>query len=497
MRKALVLTCLLLAVSLTAVCAAAIEIYGQRDQVMLTENVLYGDPSAAKGVTVDLHAHYADHLFWNTTCTFGEETAGDTDYSFSAQARRQQWPPIHGGITLYSDPLVGVDMSDDMDISGLEAAYRELLAEIEVGEEGNRTIFLKDYLDYYPLEILINLPGVDVNVQEWEIANEKSDTGLIPGTEAYVVTKLREYFRIPVLETEQYDIHIEKYSQSSIHSWGGGTAAAPESDRYNMSTRNTYTDDACYFTIESHSYNGNLVDLSLLPDGYGLYRLPYGKPRTDEKGVELCGVDVDALEMVYPLNPEIELLGLDVSADQTELLLHAVENGVYSMTVIDLATMETRQILKIADCPEGSAGWQLFNEGDFLLVTLSYTQRLALIDKDESGQYVLRHCWDKQPEELDTLPLAILSGKGYLNATVLDYDGKCLVMAEPLQNRRYELDDKLYKEEICGFLLAVYDESGLAYCGEYVSSLNTGRDLQRQYPFYCRNRDREDLAVTW
>lgn len=490
MRKAMVLTFLLLTVTLTAVCVTAAGVYEQRDQLVLTENAVYGDIAAAEGLTVELHAHYANHLFWDTTCTFGQETTVETEYSFSAQARRQEWPPDHGGVDLVANPMVGVDITDEGETTGLEVAYRELLEDTEECEEGNRTIYLKDYMDYYPLEVIIGLPGVDVNLQVWEIVND--DDGAIPGTAAYVVMKLREYFRIPVMEDEQYDIHVQKSSQHGVYSWGGGTASTESSDFYRMGTYNAYTADACYFTIETHSRDGKLVDLGLLPEGYGIYRLPYEDPHKDENGVELCGVDVDALEMVYSLDPNIELLCLDVSADQTELMLHALEENGYYMTVIDLTTMETLQRLKIADRPVGGGGWQLFNEGDFLMVTLFDTKKLAVIDRDDSGQYVLRYVWDKTPEELESLPLSIMSNK-----TALGYDGDRMVLVAPLEKREHLLDGNFYREPVCGFVMAVYGPSGLAYCGEYVSSLNTGRNLENILALYCRNRDYDSLAVTW
>ena len=69
-------------------------------------------------------------------------------------------------------------------------------------------------------------------------------------------------------------------------------------------------------------------------------------------------------------------------------------------------------------------------------------------------------------------------------------------MAGPLQRREYLIDGTVYRKEVTGFGVAVYAAEGMAYCGEYVSSLNTGRDLN-SLGGNCQNLDYDALAVTW
>jgi hypothetical protein len=72
---------------------------------------------------------------------------------------------------------------------------------------------------------------------------------------------------------------------------------------------------------------------------------------------------------------------------------------------------------------------------------------------------------------------------------VMDYDGRRLVVAGFLEDgpRRYPS---------CDFYLAVYDKSGLAYYGEYASSLSTGHAPKKYYD-RCLPVDYEPITVCW
>ena len=71
MRKATIAMLLLLVISIGGVCVAAAGVHAPYDQVLLTENIIYGDPSAANGLEVQAHVTWDDHLFWDTTLLTG------------------------------------------------------------------------------------------------------------------------------------------------------------------------------------------------------------------------------------------------------------------------------------------------------------------------------------------------------------------------------------------------------------------------------------------
>jgi hypothetical protein len=69
------------------------------------------------------------------------------------------------------------------------------------------------------------------------------------------------------------------------------------------------------------------------------------------------------------------------------------------------------------------------------------------------------------------------------------YDGRRLAVSGLLINETGQF-------ETCGFNLAVYDETGLLYCGEYASSLDTGGETDR-YSDRCVPDDYTPLALSW
>ena len=475
MRKAAILLTVLLALSVGGACVAASGVYEAHDRVALTETVVYGDRAAADGLTVERRTKYSSRIFWDTTCTMDAEQTAETEYTFSASPASETRPATYNGVSLYDDLSAGMSFDPDFaePATGLEVAYQELFDSIGPGEEKSAVIYLKDYLDYYPIYVELDFPGTSCSTDR----SVTLDGASAPGTELYAMAKLRDYFKIPVLEDERISISIGRNVNGKVRSSGSGTNA----DSFYLQTYNVLTDDACYFTINTHNSGGLVVDTGEIPGGYGIYRLPYEEDRHDESGQKVCGVDVDALEMVYPLDPEIELLSLSVNEEQTRLLLYAEEDGAYVLTVIDLETMDTLQKLKIADRTENS-WWERYDEGDFTVIRLS--EKLALITVTDSGDYVLQFVCDVTPDGGPEF--------WYLDAD-WDFDGERLAFASTLEEMK---EDWGWSRATCGFCLGVYDASGLLYFGEYRSSLDTGEDATYD-SFYCRGCYYDPVAVRW
>lgn len=454
MRKAAILTALLLVLSIGGVCVAALGVYEARDQVVLTETVVYGDRAVANGLTVELNITCADHLFWDTTCTLDAQIQTRTEYSFSALEVSKLRPRVYSGISL--DATLGSEL-----------AKLALYNSLEPGEEKSAVIYLKDYMDYYPISVSVNLPGITQSIEgsdvpDWDLSTRTSYDALL---------KIRDYFKIPVLEEECYKISVWKGEGNNGSHYSSRADSSSESDYFSMKTFSVPTGDACYFTFDAHTWNGKLVDLHEIPGGYGIYRLPY---QADE-------VDADALEMVYPLDPETKPLGLFANEDQTRLLLHAVENGKYILTVIDLDDMTTLQKLEIAEWPKDQ-GWRLYSGDGCMAVLLSREEELAVIAETDDGDYELWYMGDAWSDELGGFP--------FQWEPVLAFDGERLAFIGFLSD---EYGNHYYYT--CDFALAVYEPSGLEYYGEYGNSLDTGKDVSSNYR--CRGRDYDSLTVSW
>lgn len=458
MRKALVLTVSLFLLSIVGLTAAHISINPARDKVVLTEHVIYGDKSAAKGLTAHLSVHQNYQLYWDTSYHIGDEAVTDTDFSFSAVQKSND---------SYSETL-GMDLNSEMrfryingtedEASSLTLAFKELSDATPLGAAGEAVIDLKDYYDYYPISGNITLPDGAVRWRENDIYMYNTT---LDG--AYIAAALNDFFKIPVLDEHQLTIGIDKRdgdetSNSRSLSSTGSDAFYLLSDYGNS----VITDDAFYFTFDCHTETGELVDTSLIPGGFGIYCLPYS---TDKKG-NTTSIDVDELAMVYELNPEMVIYDFSLNADKTRLMLHAEEDGKYVFTVIDLADMSTVQKLEICDWPEDNY-FRLYN-GDGYFVTLFSGDKLAVVRITDSGEYEL--CYTTAVSEDDPR-----FGSTYSTTA---FDGERIALMD-----RYRLpyDENLTLEEhngpnrntSCAFTLAVYDSTGLLYAGNFTNNLDT------------------------
>ncbi len=478
MRKAAILLALLLALSVGGACFAASGVYAARDQVVLTETAVYGDRAAAQGLSVQRRTGYDGHLFWDTAYDLDTDPRTQTVYSFSASKVREERPHTYSAVDLQVDPEAGweFDFDSPEPPAGFGRAYWELYQAVAPGEEKSAVVDLKDYIDYYPLYVELDFPGTQCSTLWWEEADEPEPDA---GTQRYAIRKIQEFFRIPVLQGDRRSISVGRHENGNASHMGSST----EGDFFSMGTYSVLTGDACYFTFDAHSGSGRVVDTGEIPGGYGIYRLPYAHERHDASGQKICGVDADGLEMVYPLDPDIALKSLHVDPAQTRLLLYAVEEGKTVLTVIDLETMDTLQKLELAD---GDVGGTLYDEGDFLVAVLTGTEKqLAVISAGEDS-YTLEFVCDISPnEELDL----------WFGESAWEFDGERLAFAIPLEDAQ---GNWRWRYGPCGFCLGVYEQSGLVYCGEYRSSLDTGAEMNTNYyTYYCHSRDPDPLAISW
>ncbi|MCF2670385.1 hypothetical protein JQM60_04465 [Butyricicoccus pullicaecorum] len=444
MRKALALTLILTLLAGGGLCAAFYAVDRNRDTVELTVSPLAGDPSEAEGLSAVIHADYDRRLFWDTAFTAGQEGDAQTVFTFEPSRRRYTRE--------YGYPGVRIDgvlwpLGPESE-GGLGEAYRDLQAHTEPNAERTEIIRVADYYETYPLAVQLDFPNAYVRWEFWDI-DDTTDPRF--DAERHILQTFEDCFRIPVLPDEQYEISVRLDEKGEIVGSGGGSTAG---EAFIMETHSVLTDSACYFTFDAHAGEGTQMDTSLLTHGYGIYRLPYDKALTENGDVE--GILVDEMTNVFPLDPADVLLDFAQSPDGSRLLLHQVRNGAYVLTVIDLQTMTALQTLSVCDLPADSY-WIGVNRNEDFLAVLLPGQQLALLAQNADGTYDLRFL------------VPVWNGDGdapfYLEQnTAMAYDGKRLAAAPVVWNR---------EGADIRFCLTVYDETGLIYCGEYRSSLET------------------------
>lgn len=191
-----------------------------------------------------------------------------------------------------------------------ESYMKKLLADIPAGDREKRVkLHTKELLDYYILSGWISGEGdIDMNFNIL-CDSEGSDYELewAKNWKAW-----NDFFRIPVLDDEYYDVGLTKGSDGEIYETTDYGTAEGDDDFY-FNVQSCDTDEAAYFFFESHSMSGNVVDTSLIPGGYGIYRMPHGEK--DGKS------SIERLETVYPLDPNAYYQSISASPDGKKLFV--------------------------------------------------------------------------------------------------------------------------------------------------------------------------------
>lgn len=461
MKKALTLFIVLLLLSLGTFGYFFIEINKEKDNVTVTERTVYGDKSYAENIKVNFKSTYNNLLFWNTTHTIGNDESTKTDFTFSKNFIYEN-PIVEDYLDIFSSLIfsfhdyvrnenTGIKNAD---VSGLDLAYKELAEEAEPFVEISKLIKISDYCDYYPLAVNCNF-GNTGYASEDAVLKE-------------IVKSFEDFFKIPVLPSEARRISLIINDSGMIVS-GGSSAVFDELDSFNFSTYSAVTEKVCYLTFDNRTYYGELVDTSLIPGGYGIYRIPYSIK--DEVPV----FDFENLETVFKLDEEKTAVGLLLNHDKSKLHLITKEGTKAFLTVIDTNTHKELQKL------------ELYNY-EFMEVNISYTGKdLLLISCTE-------HIGDNAQDYMTVVTIdengrckklfTVKNNSFYYDVNYSDVklkDGK-LYISDKLLKRYKQVDpngNEYYYDQICsGFSLGIYDKTGMLFHGEYETSLNTGDNMR-------------------
>lgn len=481
MKKIVAIVVLLSLLSVGSFIAIGSSVSQEKENVTIKENIIYGDKLYAEGATVFTRAHYDQRLFWDTAYTIGNTPKCSTEYEFRYSPRFEYGERKHQGLTLDVDFKYGFDTTVPIEEStGLQKAYRELYDATKPGEKGVKKIRLQDYYTYYPIRVNIDLPGVLWQGNDYENLSYDEFKN-----ERIVWDKFNEFFKIPIPENlPEFEISITKDS----HGNGAGVGSSGHDYDYYLNTQTVYTENQVFFSI-GNTISGKeddeekYVDTSLIPGGYGIYSFTYknvrnatntqGNNTTFYPGYE-TGVEQDTLAMVFSLEQHAEVIYMTLSNDESKLLVFTKEEGITYLTIIEIASMNELQKLKITE-----ANQYLFYENDNCIV-LNGWDYISVIEKQENGLCKLAFTVSRMKEINDSN-----HQKGV--ATTMAFDGKKLIMVDRTAEKTYGA------LELCGFSVAVYNNSGLVYYAEYESSLSASADTN-DYAFNCLP---VEYAVSW
>lgn len=466
MRKSLILTVLLLVFAAGSLGYAHSAVDQSKAAVVIDETVLHGDKAAAEGIMVDLSIHCDYRLFWNTRYTIGEPLQISTEFTFSPTQNRPEVTRTSFYFWLDNFFGGGYGISGTVNVAAEVKPIQDVASRTQPGEEHTEIVHLRDYYEFYPLRGELERRKESGNTKASRVYRYDTEDAL---------RLINDYFKIPVDPRHKLEISIEKDAAGTVRH----VRVLPVRDsRARIVTESAMTDKHCFFTISPYGVDGELLDTSHIPGGYGIYRMPL--PREGAGGPTL---DADELQTVFPLDAErARVVGLQTSADESKLLLVTIEEGSYMLTVIDAQSMEQLQQLEMLNVgknisPDNTEFRRLCVYDEFI-VAIRSDGRFALLALDAQGNYEVRLTGDlSEQEEL---------GYVFSYELQMDYDGEKLVMAA-FQDGWYQ------PRNYCSFYLAVYDDGGLAYAGHYQHNLD--KSWMNNHTLNCRPA--VPLAVTW
>lgn len=474
MRKALVLFITLLVLVSGCFFAAHDAVNSQKEQVTWREETIYGDKAAVEGLRVTTQNSFDRSLLWNSTGVLGESLEPKTNFYFSNQNHDSPYSVSYRGIDMFVGyTLYGLENTDWLTEDGKEQMariqefYDKCREETPDGTEQTYTLDVTEYLDCYPLDGWLDLPGYASG--GW--SDTRGDAGL-----QELGRTLNEYFQIPILGTYQIDFAIDK-NYDRVSSSSGVTAD------YTPEFSGVVTEDACYFTFNTVASEGVYADCSLIPGGYGIYSFTYS-----EEGDPV--VDLSSLSTVYSLDPTEMYQGLSVSADERQLLLHTRDEESIYLTVIDIATMTCLQKLELAKADDGYYYWPRVEDEFIATVRYHYEPETEplLIFHVRQNDGTFRHVFTVP---LNTAEFNMWQVLG-LDDCKLAYNGEYLVIA---QNAFRSEEEKGYYADTCDFYIAAYAQEGMAYAGRYHVSLTDVNDSNMAFP--CTPFGYYPLRISW
>ncbi len=454
MRKSLLLTILLLVLAAGFFYDAADWVAQGKDAVAIEETVLYGDKAAAEGLVVDSFVQCDYRLFWHTRYQVGAVPACDTDFRFSQTEDRSSSEYPYRGI-YFTSVFEGFGVSGSLDMTEESLLLQDVASRTLPGEEHTEVVSVGAYYQYYPIRVDFDRPcgfAVNEDIQK-----------LFAG-----------YFQFPVLANHRITVTVGKNEAGEVYQLQQDSFA---DSGVSLDGSSVATEDACFFTVcYTAIADGMLLDTGAIPGGYGIYRFP-----VDKESEETRVLTKDDLQTVYAVDPaQVRIISLQLSLDQSKLLLVTLEEGLYQLTVLDAATATPLQKLPLLPAVTDVVFDRLVLADDFIVAFWS-DGRFALLSADEAGRYQVGFNGDlRAREDLHYLFSGTLG---------MDFHDGRLAMA-------VFADGWYSAQEYCSFYLVVYDKTGLLYEGKYGHSLDKS-PVADNYAYTCRPVDDTPLAVTW
>lgn len=463
MRKSLILFLCLLLLMIGGLGAAAVTVKQQETAVRTEQFCYYGDPAYAEGISVHERVRSLNRMFWDIDMTLGAEPTATAEFEVTKSDVYEEYYGESAVITLAA--LEGLSLYNPENfLTELEKLLLKLIEELPNGQESTLTVNLGDYFDYYPIGTQLWSSTSTLMLSD---DDEYNETGLNPFNEM-----ISEYFRIPVLENNFFSLTVCKDKNGELLDYQQDYPDG--SDGVSLDGHSCGTDTCILFSINNKSWNGEILDMSLVPGGYGIYRVPCS---IVDDG--LTTLVYNEISTVYSLDEREDVVSLIASADGKSVLCTTVLDGKSFMAVLEPDTGELRQRFELKGVTDEFEAWYVREQTDGSIICTDSTSVL-LIEKTADGLYEQTAAvrepyiesesydyetgyWHYQPTELAShFPVGLSVTNLHEDYMAIMRDGDRLIIADP----------SFMMYEGCAFVLIVYENSKPVYLGYYTSSLD-------------------------
>ena len=453
-------------------------VHGQMQDCQITEKTIVGDASAAAGLTTSFGMGLRDKLYWKNVYTYDGADTQETTFSRKnpfPDRRKKTVPSVQLTSYMTSGSALDYLLTDpaeedpsrqellaqvqrDFFTAGAVERVQEIKQALPADGETTQDLKLKELFRYYPIES--DLTGTTIWAASLDNAVFASEDS------AKLWQELNRFLRIPIPETESSGFQVSKYPDGSLdfnyYPWEEGQPLAEE--HFDFNSIACSTQDAVYFTFDTHTDDGRVVDTSLIPGGYGIYRLPYDRDEDVFRS--------DRLETVYSLDPQKEYTNLYASPDGAKLFLvsqeavSAASGGKeirVTAEIIDARTMRCERREEIFRSADTALG---YDAGDYLVFGDNWHQ--LCLYAYQNGSYEKQLMLTDVPYRWAAIQ-SLFYDSSYCRTA---YDGERLSILYAADVDAEDSEETVYTGESAGTVdVAVLDTSGLAYYGTLQTNL--------------------------
>lgn len=451
---------LCMGLALVAIPLAWMRVDGEKEDVIVREETLSGDPEAASGIAVQVSSHWDRHLLWDTKCTVGEGGEAESRFAFSSEGVEWEWADrkaaemdfLYGGGfgTCQGEGYLGARPED----LPYPEVVRAVADRAEAGKEYAETVRIGDYCEYYP--VAFEISGTSVTYQ---------------GDYQEEMDYLRSLFQIRTAE-DCLELRLEKDEAGLLVSLSGQKKGQPGDIM--IADASAFVKTGMYYAFSCE--DGETGERTDRGENAGIFYLPFQQEESSisvdlGKMEKVCGLPEDAVPVGMLLDEEKGYLYLSVKGkhdyslivyrlDQEEpVFAQRVALGQERLFLTGDAAGESVRLedtdAELALAPTSFCG--MSREDGGLLMTWSDNGFSFVAEAEGECELWCSGQFPEQPEEE-----FMGTDQGWVRNHMFPLERECLFDGERLVLAAFEDWDSL------NVLLAVYDRRGELYSGRYL-----------------------------